>query len=285
MALRKEPDRRYQSVEQFSEDIRRHLEARPVLARKDTIGYRAAKFIRRNKAVVAAASLLFVSLLGGIITTTWEAHRARVQEAAARTQEAMANAEKARAERRFADVRQLAHSLLFDYHDAIKNLPGATRVRERLVKDALANLDKLAAEAQGDSVLQRELAAAYERLGDVRGQAYSANLGDRAGATESYRKALQIRETLAQTSPRDLQSRSELAGIYSKLGVELEDTSEAARGLEYLQKSLAVYTELTAQAPDDWQVETDLAGFTTLSVGPWRIGAKWRARWNITGRR
>ena len=84
MALRKEPDRRYHSVEQFSEDIRRHLEARPVLARKDTIGYRAVKFIRRNKAVVAAASLLFVSLLGGIITTTWEAHRARVQEAAAR---------------------------------------------------------------------------------------------------------------------------------------------------------------------------------------------------------
>ena len=114
-------------------------------------------------------------------------------------------------------------------------------MRERLVKDALANLDKLAAEAQGDSVLQRELAAAYERLGDVRGQAYGASLGDRAGATESYRKALQIREALVQSSPRDLQSRSELAGIYSKLGVELEDTSEAARGLEYLQKSLAVY--------------------------------------------
>jgi len=259
MALRKEPDRRYHSVEQFSDDIRRHLEARPVLARKDTIGYRTAKFVRRNKAVVAAASLLFVSLLGGIITTTWEAHRARVQEAAARTQEAVAKAEKARAERRFADVRQLAHSLLFDYHDAIKDLPGATRVRERLVKDALANLDRLAAEAHDDSVLQRELAAAYERLGDVRGQAYSASLGDRAGATESYRKALQIREALTQSSPRDLQSRSELAGIYKKLGVELEDTSEAARGLEYLQKSLAVYTELTVQAPDDWQVETDLA--------------------------
>ena len=161
--LSKEPERRYQSVEQFSEDIRRHLEGRPVLARKDTIGYRAAKFIRRNKAVVAAASLLFVSLLGGILTTTWEAHRARVQEAAARTQEAVANAEKAPAERRFADVRQLAHSLLFDYHDAIKNLPGATQVHEHLIKNALANLDKLAAEAQGDSVLQRELAAAYEQ--------------------------------------------------------------------------------------------------------------------------
>ena len=48
MALRKEPDRRYQSVEQFSEDIRRHLESVPVIARRDTFGYRTAKFIRRN---------------------------------------------------------------------------------------------------------------------------------------------------------------------------------------------------------------------------------------------
>src|SRR5205807_10034495 len=44
MALRKEPERRYQSVEQFSEDIRRHLESRPVHARKDTFGYRSGKF-------------------------------------------------------------------------------------------------------------------------------------------------------------------------------------------------------------------------------------------------
>src|SRR5436309_7398599 len=57
MALRKEPDRRYQSVEQFSEDIHRHLGNRPVLARKDTVRYRAAKFIQRNKLAVAAALL------------------------------------------------------------------------------------------------------------------------------------------------------------------------------------------------------------------------------------
>ena len=130
MALRKEPERRYQSVEQFSGDIRRHLEALPVRARKDTLAYRAAKFVLRNRAATAAAVLVFLSLLGGIIATTRQAQRARVQEATAK-------AEKARAERRFNDVRQLARSVLFDYHDAIKDLPGATQVRERLVKDAL----------------------------------------------------------------------------------------------------------------------------------------------------
>src|SRR5207247_2703286 len=76
MALRKEPERRYQSVEQFSEDIGRHLTARPVLARRDTVRYRAAKFIQRNKLAVTAALLILVSLVAGLIATTWQAHRA-----------------------------------------------------------------------------------------------------------------------------------------------------------------------------------------------------------------
>src|SRR5207249_9274790 len=134
MALRKEPERRYQSVEQLSDDIHRHLGNRPVLARKDTVRYRAAKFVQRNKVAVAAALLLLASLVAGLIATTWQAHRATV--------------EKARAEKRFNDVRHLAHSVLFDYHDAVKNLPGPTAVRERLVKDALARSEEHTSELQ-----------------------------------------------------------------------------------------------------------------------------------------
>ncbi len=59
-ALRKEPERRYASVEHFSEDIRRHLDGQPVLARKDTLWYRGAKFLKRNKAAVLAAALAAV---------------------------------------------------------------------------------------------------------------------------------------------------------------------------------------------------------------------------------
>ena len=233
MALRREPERRYQSVEQLSDDIRRHLETLPVVARKDTLAYRGAKFVRRNAVATAASMLVFLSLLGGIVATTWQAHRAR-------TQEALANAERARAERRFNDVRHLANSVLFDYHDAIKDLPGATAVRERLVRDGLAYLDGLAGEAGADPSLQRELAAAYERVGDVRGQAYSANLGDQAGAMESYLKALQIREALVADSPRDVQSRRDLARSYVRIGNRLVGTSEAARGTQYLRQALAV---------------------------------------------
>ncbi len=73
MALRKEPQRRYVSVEQFSEDIRRHLEGLPVQARHSTFRYRSAKFIRRHKAGVAAAAVVALSLLVGIAATAWAA--------------------------------------------------------------------------------------------------------------------------------------------------------------------------------------------------------------------
>jgi len=251
-ALRKEPERRYQSVEQFSEDLRRHLAGLPVSARKDTLGYRGAKFIRRNRIAAAAAALVLLFLVGGIIATTWQARRARAQEAVARV-------EKARAERRFNEVRQLAHAVLFDYHDAIKDLPGATKVRERLVKDALAYLDVLSAEAGEDPSLKRELAAAYDRVGDVRGQAYSANLGDNAGALESYQKALQMREALVACDPHNIQNKRELASSYRKVGNRLLETSEAGSGLENLGKSLALYVQLANEQPADAGIRYDLA--------------------------
>ncbi|HXG91156.1 MAG TPA: serine/threonine-protein kinase [Blastocatellia bacterium] len=84
MAMRKEPARRYSSVEQFSEDIRRYLEGLPVLARKDTFAYRASKFVRRHRAGVAAATLVAIAIIAGIVATLWQARIAREQRDAAR---------------------------------------------------------------------------------------------------------------------------------------------------------------------------------------------------------
>jgi serine/threonine protein kinase/TolB-like protein len=63
MALRKEPERRYGSVERFAEDIRRHLEGLPIVARKDTLVYRSVKFIKRNTLGVVAATLILALLI------------------------------------------------------------------------------------------------------------------------------------------------------------------------------------------------------------------------------
>jgi serine/threonine protein kinase/Flp pilus assembly protein TadD len=91
MALRKEPQRRYASVLQFSEDLRRHLEGLPVLARRDTPGYRAAKFVGRHKTGVAAAALIFLSLAAGIIATLMQTRIARAERDKARVEKAKAD--------------------------------------------------------------------------------------------------------------------------------------------------------------------------------------------------
>jgi serine/threonine-protein kinase len=77
MAMRKEPPRRYSSVGQFSADIQRHLDGLPVIARKDTVAYRTSKFVKRHPFGVAAAALILLSLVGGMVTTTWQAQAAR----------------------------------------------------------------------------------------------------------------------------------------------------------------------------------------------------------------
>lgn len=80
-ALRKEPEARYETVQDLSEDVGRFLAGRPVTARPATLGYRFTKFVQRNRLPVAAAGLVSVAVIGGVVATTWQANAAR-QEAA-----------------------------------------------------------------------------------------------------------------------------------------------------------------------------------------------------------
>lgn len=91
MALRKEPERRYASADRLSEDISRHLGNLPVIARRDTPGYRITKFVRRHAAGVSAAVLISVILIAGIATTLWQAHVARKERDHARLEQAKAD--------------------------------------------------------------------------------------------------------------------------------------------------------------------------------------------------
>ena len=79
MAMRKEPARRYSSVGQFSEDIRRHLEGLPIVARKDTVGYRASKFVQRNRIAAAAAAVVMLAVVAALVVSLQQTKRARIQ--------------------------------------------------------------------------------------------------------------------------------------------------------------------------------------------------------------
>ena len=78
---------------------------------------------------------------------------------------------------------------------------GATKARETLVGAALRYLDSLAAEANGDAGLQRELGVAYARIAGIQGHPARPSLGHTAAALISYRKALEILEAAARSQP------------------------------------------------------------------------------------
>ena len=249
MALRKEAGRRYTSAEKFAEDVRRHLENLPVSAQADSARYRAAKFVSRHPAGVAASIVVAIVMLGGFAVTVYEAHVARQQAEIAREQ-------RARADRRFNDVRALANSLMFEIHDSIKDLPGATPARKLLVERALQYLDGLSKETNSDEALQRELASAYDRIGDITGNTSSANLGDFSGALQSYNKALAIREAAAQAQPDDAQIQGDLLNDYFRMSFVMQDAGDFAGAQKYMAKALPVAQKLAAENSDpkykDW---------------------------------
>jgi non-specific serine/threonine protein kinase/serine/threonine-protein kinase len=260
-ALRKEPTRRYLTVQDLSEDIRRHLEGLPVLARADTLGYRMSKYARRHKAAVAAAVLVTASLVGGIFAT---ARQARIAEA-----------NRKRAERRFEDVRKLANSFLFEFHDAIKDLPGSTPAREIVVRRGLEYLDSLAAESQGSPSLQLELASAYEKVGDLQGALGAANLGQTPAAHKSYAKAVELREAAAMAGPPRFEAQRDLAMARKKLASMRMAEGDWAGATSLFEQARDSYVSLAAQRPDDFAAQVDANG-SRLNVG---------IAWGMSGRR
>jgi non-specific serine/threonine protein kinase/serine/threonine-protein kinase len=252
-ALRKEPSRRYSSVDQLSGDIRRHMEGLPVGARPGTLAYRSGKFLRRHRLAVTAAAFFAVALLAGLATTAWQA---RVAAANARR----AEVERARADRRFNEVRQLATAFVFDFHDAIADLPGATPARELVVARALEYLDRLARESPADDpALRRELAVAYQRIGNVQGNPNNANLGDTASALASYHKALRIAEPLAAGYPADAQIQRSLAVIYEKLADVQAFRGNVPEAVATSARSLGIFRALAGRASADARARRSVA--------------------------
>jgi tRNA A-37 threonylcarbamoyl transferase component Bud32/tetratricopeptide (TPR) repeat protein len=240
MALEKDPAKRYPFVDRFDDDIRRHVEGFPVTARSAGYFYQLGKFAGRHKAGIAAVALLLVTLIAGIAATGWQAH--------------IAGLERERAERHFNEVRKLANVFMFDIHGAIADLPGSTPARQMLVENSLKYLAALSAESGNEPSLQRELAAAYEKVADVQGGFRAANLGDTAGAIASYRKALAIRIALSQANPMDRELRRELLRNYGKLSETLVGDGDSKGALEVTRRLVKLAQELAAapnSAPAD----------------------------------
>lgn len=245
-ALEKDRARRYGAPSELAADICRYLDHEPVLARPASVAYRSGKFVKRHKLSLAIAAVFALIVLAGAVGIVREAQIARLQQA--------------RAEKRFNDVRSLANSLLFNVYDSIRNLPGSTPARRIVADSALHYLDTLSPESAGSPDLERELATAYERVGDVQGNPYFANLGDIAGAIQSYRKALRIRLDLAGYHPSAFSDQAALVATYMNLALALENNLDFASAMDAYRKAYAIATTWAVDRKDDPQAQETLAG-------------------------
>jgi tetratricopeptide (TPR) repeat protein len=255
-ALRKEPARRYASVEQLSEDIRRYLEGRPVRARGDSVGYRSFKFVKRNAAGVGAMAALVVLLLGSTIWFGIEVRRDRESVDAARSRELALEPTLVRAYGRLGEYRlaiQAAREFLSAHPEATKEQAELRREiagdsiklgdaepgeGAALYSDALAQFEALAKDApRGPEQIERQkdIMAAERKVGLAQFGA-----GNLVGALSSFRRALEIAETL----PSSPELRRAVAAGNFEMGEALAANHEPEMATASLRKALDLYGDL-----------------------------------------
>ena len=234
MALRKEPERRYPSVDRFREDVQRHLNGLPVIAREDTLAYRAGKFLRRHRVGVAAAALLFLSLVGGMVAT---------------------EKQRRRAEHRMRQLIELANKSLFDVQETIAPLPGATEARRKLVRTTLDYLDNLNKDGSLDSDLLKMTADGYLFLAQVQGLPFRPNLGQPDEALRNLVKAEGIAARLRQRDPKNPKLWMMTVGIMQTAGTILDSQGRRAEALEKYTKGLEAAQRMTTLVPGDFDAQ------------------------------
>lgn len=246
-ALRKEPGRRYSSVADFAEDIRRVMGGYPVKARAATWPYRARRFVVRRRAAVAGAAIALSAVaVAGAVTL------AQYRESA----------------RRFVDSRSFVNSLLFELNDAITDLPGSTAARLLLARRARQYLDILASEHSSDPAVERDLALAYRRLGDVLGRPYYANLGDTSGALANYQKAAALLERLSASGHQDVGLISELGLVYGRLGKVMKREQKPEETIRLGERAVALLQRAAVLNPGSREVRLELANaYLNVSMG------------------
>ena len=255
-ALRKEPQRRYVSVEQLSEDIRRYLEGRPVIARIDTPGYRFAKFVRRNALGVAAAIALVGVLLGSAI---FFAYREREDKRRFEAATIALERQLLRADLEIGGAGAVRNA--YDLANAIwRAHPEQAESRRDLAKaavqmgeiatdpntaakyfsEALARFDSLPRQGR-DSDLDRAMESVAAKIGGI-----ELERGNLLAALSNYSRALQIADGIAamEGANQSEATRLALAAANSDVGEVLLRNGARAEGMAKLRKAVGIYREL-----------------------------------------
>jgi serine/threonine protein kinase len=232
-AIRREPERRYQTVTEFCDDIHRYLNNLPVKATADSRAYRVWKFYNRHRKAVVSSLAVSLLLIAATAVSGWQFFVARQ--------------ERAISEQRFNQLRGVAKSLLNDTNAALAKLPQSAELRRSILEKSIAVLDSLTTGEISDPVFLNEIADAYENLG--RTQNWSFRESEKS--LDNYRKALSLREKALELAPDKANVRRKIAqtlgGMFEVYGI----LGDAEKVLEISEKSRANSLEILALEPDN----------------------------------
>ncbi len=266
-ALRKEPEQRYSSVEQFSEDLRRHLEGLPVRARKGTWNYRASRFVRRHKYAVAVTAVFFALVLGFGIVTKMQANRIalerdKAQQVSKFMVEIFAVSDPNESKGRSVTARELLDSGSAKVERELARQPET----QALLMSTIGEIyNKLALYGRGDTLLQRALLLRRRTRGDVDAEVAETlnklgNLrrdnGDYLSADSLLREALTMQQKIF--GPENL----EVAKSLANLGTVHYYQGRWAAADSLLRKALAVRQRLLG--PQHAEVAENLGNIASV---------------------
>lgn len=198
-SLRKEPERRYQSIQEFSEDIGRHLQGLPVTATADSRFYRFSKFAQRHK-----KSLVFSVLITLFLS---------ISTAFSTQQYFLARAEKLKADERVSQMRDVAKALLNETSQNLKTLPEGLEIRQSIIANSAAILDSLSPDID-DAEFLSELGDAYQQLGHTR----NWHLRQYQESLNNLLRARQLHEKVVSLEPENPAYRRKLVLTLGALG-------------------------------------------------------------------
>lgn len=227
-----------------------------------------ARAVKRGL-VIAAAALAIIA--GVAVIMTVRERGLRLQAVEARKAE---ERERLRAEQNLDAVQTLAHTFLFDFDDQIKDLRGATPARRLILTEAEAYLARLQAQARDDAGYLRDLADAYDQVGQLNGGSLSGSrLGDAEVARESFAKAREIREKLLERFPSEARSHGDMGKSLLREGGMLIDARKYAEAKGVYERALAAFERAVELAPEAERVRFRDGRAETLG----RLGATARA--------
>jgi non-specific serine/threonine protein kinase/serine/threonine-protein kinase len=235
--LNKDRGRRYQTAGALARDIRHYLAGEAIEAKRDSSLYVLRKQLRRHRAGVAVAAMLWVVVMAalGVSVASWRRAVAGETEARQRAAEA---------DRRYAIAREGADLLLFGICTELPKLAGSGEMQKGLVEKARKHYERLAAERPDDPDERRGI---WESLATLGGS--FVTLGDSESARQTYEEAARMVQEALTIRPKSIQFQCDLSNYCEALGWITMNRGDVDRAEPYFAEQLDIATRLVDAEP------------------------------------